>query len=301
MTTSATVDANGPNNRQRDGARLRSRERTLITPEGVDLRIRLAEGGERTAAFFIDISIIASLLLVAALVSALFGVTTGSAEFIAVVWLLSFFLLRAFYFTFFELGLRAATPGKRALGIRVAVRNGGRLKAEAVVSRNAMREVEIFLPLGFLVGHGTGGVDAIIVLVGFAWSAIFAFFPLFNADRLRPGDIVAGTWVVKAPKRQLKPDIADTGEYALKKFEFTKTELDAYGVHELHVLEGVLRSRDKETLELVAKRIRTKIGRRPQDEEKDPEFLEAYYTALRKYLETRLLYGVRRRDKFDKR
>ncbi|VAW01426.1 hypothetical protein MNBD_ALPHA05-762 [hydrothermal vent metagenome] len=43
------------------------------------------------------------------------------------------------------------------------------------------------------------------------------------------------------------------------------------------------------------------MGRRKEETETDVEFLDAYYTALRKRLETRLLYGVRRRDKFDTR
>lgn len=276
-------------------------ERSLVTPEGVDLRIRLADAGERAGAFCIDIAIIAAALIAVTFVSLLAGVSTGSAEFVAVIWLLAFFILRVFYFTIFEMGARAATPGKRALGIRVAARNGGRLKAEAIFARNAMREIEVFLPLGFLASQGGDNLDGLIVLAGFCWSGIFAFFPLFNRDRLRPGDIIAGTWVVKAPKRKLQKDIAGDGEKALAKFQFTQSEIDAYGVHELHVLESVLRARDGETMERVAAQIRKKIGRPPAQDEADDEFLDAYYTALRKRLETRLLYGVRRRDKFDKR
>ena len=36
-----------------------------------------------------------------------------------VVWLLGFFLLRNFYFVLMEMGPRAATFGKRAMGLRV--------------------------------------------------------------------------------------------------------------------------------------------------------------------------------------
>ena len=273
----------------------------LITPEGVDLRIKLAEAGERAAAFCIDILIIASCLFLVTLLSAIAGVSTGTAEFIAVVWLLAFFLLRAFYFTIFELGPRAATPGKRILGIRVAPRNGGRLRAEAIFARNAMREIEIFLPLGFLLSQGGDHIDGLIVLSGFIWCGIFLFFPLFNRDRLRPGDIVAGTWVVKTPKRKLKRDLAGLGERALPKFQFSTEQLDAYGVHELHVLEDVLRARVDETMTLIADRIRQKIKYVKRTDEKDADFLNAYYTALRKRLEARMLYGVRRRDKYDER
>ncbi|MEO0398938.1 MAG: RDD family protein [Pseudomonadota bacterium] len=273
--------------------------RSLVTPEGVDLRIKLAEAGERAGAFFIDIAIMAGTLIAVTIVAAIIGISTSTTEFIAVIWLLMFFILRVFYFTIFELGPRAATPGKRITGIRVAPRNGGRLKAEAVFARNAMREIEVFLPLGFLLSQGANGVDAMITLVGFTWSAIFAFFPLFNKDRLRPGDIVAGTWIVKAPKSTLKSDLASAGERALEKFGFTKVELEAYGVHELHVLENVLRARNEDTIALVAERIRTKIGQVAEPGTSDAEFLDAYYTALRNHLETRLRYGVRRRDKFD--
>ena len=276
-------------------------ERDLITPEGVNLRIRLAQGGERAGAFFIDITIMTAALVVVTLLVLVTGFTTDTGELAAVIWLLAFFLLRAFYFTIFELGPRAATPGKRLLGIRVAARDGGRLKAEAVFARNAMREVEVFLPLGFIAAQGADRLDGVIIFLGFAWSAIFAFFPLFNRDRLRTGDIVAGTWVVKAPRRRLQSDLADSGEVALAKFRFDTGELDAYGVHELHVLENVLRAREADTVALVAERIRKKIGRLKQPDEADAEFLDAYYTALRKRLETRLLYGVRRRDKFDAR
>ncbi|MEZ5892465.1 MAG: RDD family protein [Parvularculaceae bacterium] len=275
--------------------------RDLVTPEGVNLHIRLAEAGERTAAFFLDLCIIALALVAVTFVALLLGASVGGSEFILVVWMLAFFVLRVFYFTFFEIGPRAATPGKRMLGIRVAPRNGGRLKAEAVFARNAMREIELFVPFGFLMSQGEAGVDGWIVLAGFVWSGVFAFFPLFNRDRLRPGDIIAGSWVVKAPKRKLETDLAGVGERALAKFRFTTAELDAYGVHELQVLENVLRARDNETMTLIAQRIRDKIARPKEAGESDLDFLDAYYTALRKRLETRLLYGVRRKDKFDTR
>ncbi|HBQ48242.1 MAG TPA: RDD family protein, partial [Hyphomonas atlantica] len=47
-----------------------------------------------------------------------------------------YFFVRNFYYIFFELGAKAATPGKRALGIRVTSRSGGRLTANSVLARN---------------------------------------------------------------------------------------------------------------------------------------------------------------------
>jgi len=51
-----------------------------------------------------------------------------SGELAVVIFVLIAFLLRSFYFTLFELGRRAATPGKMALKIRVAARGKARLR-----------------------------------------------------------------------------------------------------------------------------------------------------------------------------
>jgi hypothetical protein len=186
--------------------------------------------------------------------------------------------------------------------IRVAARDGGRLTAEAIFTRNAMREIEIFLPLTFLAASSVAGgdpVDGIMVLLGLAWSGIFLLFPLFNRDRLRVGDVVAGTWVVKAPRRVLAIDLAHDAAERLTRFAFTPVQVGAYGVKELQVLEDVLRRREKRTLTTVADRIRTKIAWRGEAGETDADFLVAYYAALRAHLENRLLLGRRRKDKFD--
>src|SRR5690606_22454880 len=210
----------------RDGRRIMSAEplsaqrtqRAFVTPEGVDLRLHIGDAGQRAAAFLLDAGIIIAVLFAFTLV-AIFGaaVAAGSggsagAEVVVVIWLLGFFLLRNFYFTAFELSAAAATPGKRALGLRVASRDGGRLRAESVFARNAMRELEVFLPLSLLVTQaGQGGVDSWMYLLAFVWAAIFVFFPLFNRDRLRLGDLVGGTWVVRTPRRKLTRDMADDG------------------------------------------------------------------------------------------
>ncbi|MEM9168632.1 MAG: RDD family protein [Pseudomonadota bacterium] len=279
-------------------------QRRFVTPEGVDLRLRLAEASERFAAFAIDVIVIVSGLAAFTVLLAITGFAAQTLEVAVVIGLLGFFAVRIFYFSFFELGARAATPGKRSLGIRVAPRDGGRLRAESVFARNAMREVEVFLPLSFLAASAASdGVDAWIVLAGFVWSGLFALLPLFNRDKLRPGDIVGGTWVVKAPRRLLQPDMAEIGaapDPAAVDVAFTTRELDTYGQHELHVLEDVLRAGHPETIETVAARIRGKIGRpekAPADD--DLAFLKSYYAALRGRLEKRLLFGRRRRDKHD--
>ena len=158
-----------------------------------------------------------------------------------------------------------------------------------------------------------------LFLIG--WTFVFLLLPFFNRDRLRAGDMVAGTWVVTAPKAELLPDLARddspaertrqragaaTGrpETATAPFPFSETQLETYGIYELQTLEDVLRRkgpRAQETLEAVALRISQKIGWLPPDG-RTPEpraFLEAYYAALRAHLEKRMLFGQRREHKND--
>ncbi len=278
------------------------RIRALTTPEGATLRLRLASATERAGAFLIDIAIQWALVIVTALgMSALIqAFNPGSANLAFSLWLVFFFILRNFYFVFFEMGQRAATPGKRILGLRVASRNGGRLTANAVLARNFMREIEIGLPLQFLL-MSAAQTSAWIPILGLIWSGVFLLFPIFNRDKLRAGDLIAGTWVIQAPKARLLPDIASTAATAgaSGRYTFKTAQADAYGIHELHVLEDVLRKSSLEVKRQVAERIRAKIGWRSAEGESDLEFLEAYYAALRGRLEQKLLFGRRKADKYD--
>ena len=275
------------------------RVRELVTPEGIDLRLRLAEVSERATAFFIDVAIIVGALVGMTLLAFLTMASVGrsSAEISVIIWMLASFFLRNFYFMAFELTPRGATPGKRALGLRVATRNGEPLGFDAIFARNAMRELELFVPLSFLLVYGreVGGWGA---LAGLVWCAVFLFFPMLNRDRLRIGDFVAGTWVIRSPKRSLELDLA-ANERA-SGIAITRAEADVYGVRELSVLEEVLRRKDDATMQAVASRIRAKIKRAKAQGETDQAFLEAYYLALRTRLEGRMLFGHRRRDKHDK-
>ncbi len=284
--------------------------REFVTPEGVDLRLQLGSAGERAGAFLLDAVIILvgfiALLIAGISAASAFGLESQGREFVGAIWLMATFFLRNFYFIFFELRPQAATPGKMALGLRVAARDGGRLTSEAIFTRNAMREIEVFMPaMLLLVGWamsmvGADPVDGWSVLLGMLWTGIFLFFPLFNRDRLRVGDLLAGTWVVKAPRRALAIDLAHDASERLARFDFSAEQAAAYGVKELQVLEDVLRRRDPRTLKAVADRIRGKIGWATGPEEWDVDFLSAYYAALRGRLENRLLFGHRRKDKFDK-
>jgi uncharacterized RDD family membrane protein YckC len=276
--------------------------RPFVTPEGVDLRLTVASYTERMTAFILDVLILVAVLVGFTIVT-LLAASAAKSRFLgegaALIWLLGAFVLRNFYFIGFELRGQAATPGKRAMGLRVIARDGGRLTADAVFARNAMRELEVFLPASFIFARGAG-VDAALIALGVLWSGVFVVFPLFNRDRLRLGDLAAGTMVIKAPKTALRPDLLQDAPATVGGVAFTAAQLEAYGIKELHVLEQVLRRGDRRTLADVARRIRTKIAWEGPSDAPDRTFLAAYYSALRGRLESRALFGHRRKDKYDK-
>lgn len=275
--------------------------RSLVTPEGVDLSLGLATAGQRLGAFALDVLVMVAALGVAnVLVTMLARIALGTGsratlEIAQAIWLLAFFFVRNFYFILFEGGRRGATIGKRVTGLRVVGRAGERLSLESVIARNLMREVEIFLPLIFIASMISESGGAILGLLGGLWVLVFLLFPLLNRDRLRVGDLLAGTWVVSIPKRQLTWDLAHQARPALA---FTAEQLDAYGVYELQTLEKVLREGQWDTMQMVASTIRHKIGY--WEVVGDQDFLTAYYAAVRAHMERGLLFGKRRANKFDR-
>ncbi len=280
--------------------------RQLITPEGVALRLELPLAGERIGAFLTDLALIVATLVLFSIAVALIAWATGGVggEAYLVIWLLGAFILRAFWFTLFEASPRGATPGKRWFRLRVAARDGQRLSIDAVIARNLLRELEFFLPLSALAYRAhDGAADAATALLALGWTLIFLLFPLFNRDRLRAGDLIAGTWVVRAPRALLASDATLTTTTAL---DFSDAQLDIYGVFELQTLEdvlrratpGAMRRREDDPLVVVAAAVRTRIGWTGRED--DHAFLAAYYAAVRARLERQLLFGRRRRDKLDR-
>ena len=270
------------------------RVRMLVTPEGASLTLDLADAGQRAGAFLLDLLILAGIFIVFTLGIVLASFSVGKEMAFragGVLWLAGAFFLRNFYFTWFEARPRGRTPGKRALGLRVIARHGGRLTLDAVIARNAMREVEVFLPLTFLaMSGGRDGPEGLAVLCGLLWSGIFLFMPLMNRDRLRAGDLLAGTWVIRAPRRPLLPELTDVAE----DLSFTDGELDVYGVYELETLETVIRQAHAPAVATVTASIAQRIGREHWSDQGGPRdltFLQAYYAGLRGRLERKLLFG----------
>jgi len=268
--------------------------RQFVKPEEIDLALRIASSGLRLGALIIDMLLIGAALFIFTLLAMWLGFSSRS-DIMLSIWILGGFLLRNFWFIGFELGQRAATPGKRLMGIRVVARDGGRLTADAVVARNLVRELELFLPLTMVsVGAAEDMVTGWTALFGVAWALTLSLFLFFNRDRMRMGDLIAGTWVVMAKRARLDRDIA-AGE-AAQAIRFDDAELAVYGIYELQELERVLRTGDARTMRDVADTIRARIGRAVAEE--DDVFLISYYRQLKARLERGLLFGKRREDKY---
>ncbi len=277
----------------------------IVTPEGVVLPFINASFGERLGALVIDIVIVVLVPLLVFLAwivlpgEQMESNTTASAIFQIFVIALMFFL-RSGYFMFFEMGPKAATPGKRVMKLRVIAHDGGRLTPAAVFTRNAMREVELYLPLT-LVGAGLVVQNPLGWLASL-WALALLLLPLFNRQHARLGDYFAGTRVVHMPRAKLSYDLADIGGDRRAGLSFTAEQL-AYGEMELGVLEQVLRERKAQVMKAVADKIKARISwqspKNSADIPSDEDFLRAYYSALRAHLEARMLLGRRRKDKHD--
>jgi uncharacterized RDD family membrane protein YckC len=295
----------------------KARLHTVLTPEGLSLPFVVAPAGDRAGAFLIDMVVITISLIGVGLLAA-FGASIGLGGVGVSFAFVAAFLISNFYFIFFEVHRGGVTPGKRRTGIRVISRDGGPLTAEAVIARNLLRNLEVTLPAMVLLApdQTLSDVPGWGRLAAAVWLLVLALMPLLNRDRLRCGDLVAGTLVVKAPVAVLLSDLAappPRQPVAARRpaavpapeeeFPFTREQLDIYGVHELQVLEDLLRRDDQGTLDApvlveVAEKIKLKIGW-PRERWQVParRFLEAFYRAQRGLLEQKMLFGQRRERK----
>jgi len=275
---------------------------SLTTPEGLELTFRTATASERLVALVIDLTLLLLLLLAVVLLAALFQPLIGLAPALVIA-----FLLRVFYFSWFETRSNGRTFGKRRMNLRVIRADGGPLSTEVVLARNFSRELELFVPLQLMVMPDFHYADHAgpVAVVASLWIVLLLVFPLTNRHRMRIGDILAGTRVVVDPSPTLLRDLAaETRKERSQRAEvpFLDSQLEVYGIKELEVLEEVLRKArapgGKETLAAVAKSIKKRIrwtggGQRVSDH----AFLHAFYTAQRRHLENRLLLGQRRESK----
>ncbi|HJV94826.1 MAG TPA: RDD family protein [Albitalea sp.] len=143
---------------------------TAETPEGIALALRPAGVMPRLYAYAIDLGIRLAVIVTATSVLAAMG------RFGQGIFMILLFGLEWFYPVLFELTLSGATPGKRAMGLRVVMDSGLPVTPAASLLRNLLRAAD-FMPLAY----------------GFGFAAM-----LLRADFKRLGDLAAGTLVVYA-------------------------------------------------------------------------------------------------------
>ncbi len=142
--------------------------RPIETPEGITLNLRVTGPLARALAWGAD-----SLIKYGALWGLLLALALlGQGGF--GLWLIALFLTEWFYPVLFEIYADGATPGKKALGLKVVHANGTPVDWPAALIRNLLRAVD-FLPL----------------LYGFGVVAMAC-----NRNFQRLGDLVAGTVVI---------------------------------------------------------------------------------------------------------
>ena len=282
-----------------------SRGLRLITPEGVPLDFELADPFERTMAFLLDLALQGLATFLVALIG--FALIPVLADQGLALMLLSIFVVRHFYFVFFEVRWSGATPAKRLLRLRVIARDGGGLPAEAIFARNLLRDVELFIPIvalsmpSALIGRSPWWMW----LPALSWVFVVSSLPLLTRHRQRAGDIVGDTVVVRVPRVELQHDEAAPRSQQGQSIQLTPKQLSIYGEHELETLAGILRQIEDGTtergdLEVVARTIAKKVGYRGPEPVRDPaRFLRVFYRAQRAALEKQLLLGKRKADKFD--
>ena len=146
------------------------RDRLVLTPEHVPIRLSPAGLGSRFLALLSDVALILGLLTALGFVTqSVFS--PGVAE--AANTTLGFVLFTG-YPIWFEVRHQGRTPGKRMFRLRVVDGRGLPIKLEQSFVRNIVRVLD-FVP----VFYGVGGIVS-----------------LFDRDRRRLGDILADTLVV---------------------------------------------------------------------------------------------------------
>ena len=155
------------------------RERLVLTPEHVPIRLEPAGPGSRFLALLIDVALVMVLIVAA---QKLFNLVLSPGMAQAATATASLLALTG-YPIWFEVRSQGRTPGKRAVGLRVVDGRGLPITLEQSFVRNVVRILD-FVPLFY----GLGGMVS-----------------LLDRDHRRLGDIVADTLVVRE-RKPLRPE-----------------------------------------------------------------------------------------------
>jgi uncharacterized RDD family membrane protein YckC len=160
------------------------------TPENVLFEHELAGLTARALGVLIDILVMSTLVGLAALTCAVFGVVL--AGFARALYFVTLFAIQWGYAVVLEWRWHGQTVGKRIAGTRVLTSHGLAISFGQAALRNLLRMVDI-LPGGYLLG----GLSA-----------------LLDARGRRLGDIAADTLVVRVQRSARLKDIIGEGELA---------------------------------------------------------------------------------------
>ncbi|MES2660903.1 MAG: RDD family protein [Verrucomicrobiota bacterium] len=109
--------------------------------EGIEIRLRMAGPMLRAGAYLIDLLIRVAVMVVGGIVLGLAGIGIG-IQVAGGMFLLAWFLMDWLYPVVFEAGKRGATPGKRAMGLRVVQATGSPITLGQAVVRNFLRFID---------------------------------------------------------------------------------------------------------------------------------------------------------------
>lgn len=109
--------------------------------EGVEIRLRMAGPMLRGGAYLIDLLIRGAIMVVVVILISIAGIAVGGRV-AGGLMLLAWFLMDWMYPVWFEAGRRGATPGKRALGLRVVQATGSPITFGQAVVRNFLRFID---------------------------------------------------------------------------------------------------------------------------------------------------------------
>jgi uncharacterized RDD family membrane protein YckC len=109
--------------------------------EGIEIRLRTAGPMLRAGAYLIDFLIRAMVLIVGGIGLMFAGVAIGDQVANGML-LLAWFLMDWLYPVVFEAGKRGATPGKRAIGLRVVQTTGSPITLGQAIVRNFLRFID---------------------------------------------------------------------------------------------------------------------------------------------------------------
>lgn len=181
-----------------------SRGERTITPEAVTISVDVAGLGSRMIAWLVD-GVIQLVIVVPILIGLGTGDVSSMVEVVVVYALL--FLIVWGYYPLFEFFWRGRTPGKRAQRLRVVRIDGQPAGGAAILVRNLIRIVDVFL-LPFL--------------------AVISMLVTARAQRL--GDLAAGTMVVREGRLVAPESIASPGGAGLLAVDATGLSEREYDV-----------------------------------------------------------------------